>query len=114
MRSLIATIIGVAFVASLWTIHSAPISTDENPVSVTSTTEACVMLAGSVDDDPSGADRVARELGVNHGGVENLDYLPVADGPGEWIDENGDGRILGYSLEEDSPIWSTAACAVAS
>lgn len=34
--------------------------------------------------------------------------------PGEWVAENGDGRVVGYAQEEDSIIYTTRTCALES
>ncbi len=32
-------------------------------------------------------------------------------GGGAWAEESGDGKVLGYAIEEDSNIYTTEACA---
>lgn len=48
-----------------------------------------------------------REVVLTSAQAANMDF----NGEGsEWIEENGDGAIAGYSHEEDSIIWNTRAC----
>lgn len=75
-----------------------------NPAEVISAPAECVVLAGTVDEDPDGVDRLIAAEGTGR-----FDY--VGGAPGEWVAEGGDGRIVGYSAAEDSAIYTTAACA---
>lgn len=44
--------------------------------------------------------------------LKDADFIPGT--PGEWVAENGDGAIIGYAAEEDSTVYATAWCALAS
>lgn len=44
----------------------------------------------------------------------SADFLAASDYNGasnEWVAEEGDGPIIGYSITEDSPLYNTAHCA---
>ena len=62
----------------------------------------CIMIAGGADVEP-----MAEAL---HG-ADYIGASATASGLGEWVAENGDGPIFGYSLAEDSAVWNLPSCA---
>lgn len=72
----------------------------EAPEPVRPVEPVCQVLAGTVDEDPNGIDRLIEAEGTGVFDYEHYSHL----GYGAWIAESGDGRVVGYSLQEDSEI----------
>lgn len=69
----------------------------------------CTILAGHVDVDSNGYDRLVEAEGT--GPFDYQGMSTEAQQMGAWVAEGGDGRVVGYAVAEDSSIWSTEACA---
>jgi hypothetical protein len=51
--------------------------------------------------------QICDEIHLSNQELVAADYNGEAN---EWIAENGDGKIIGYSLQEDSEIYESTSC----
>lgn len=67
---------------------------------------ACRIVASDADHDTGKLDRIA----ARHGGIDYRGRLAFSDRVGRWT-VSDTGKVFGYSVEEDSIVYDSAACA---
>jgi hypothetical protein len=79
---------------------------DSQPVRPSRYVPECRLIAQDADHDTGKLDRIA----ARHGGIDYRGPLAFSDRVGRWT-LNDSGEVFGYSLHEDSRIFSSARCA---